>query len=324
MMNVQTMRYMIDPLVAGETPAVAQRAVARWRGEALVHVRSSANHIFRFTRDGQPYYLRLAHEQERNQPYIQAELDFIWHCADAGLVVACPVLSETGVYVEEIDSPDGCYYAVVFAGLQGTQHETDDLNEAKYRAWGRALASLHLASTTFSVHPVRSSWQEEIRGLLKTVPHEEKGLVHILESGLAWLDTLTVQDFGLIHGDFELDNLVWEGEQVQILDFDAAAYSWYAVDIAIALQDVYFSRDSVQEERLNWFYAGYTAVYPLVEEMRKNVSRFLDLLLAVKIARLLQAYTTTYADVVYPDWLAVMQKRHQNWLMTRRTWLKWD
>ncbi|MBK9055054.1 MAG: phosphotransferase [Chloroflexi bacterium] len=324
MMNVQIMRHIVDPLVAGAMPAVAQRAVAHWRGEALVYVRSSANHIFRFTRDGQPYYLRLAHEQERNRPYIQAELDFVRHCAAAGLVVACPVLSEAGVYVEEIDSPEGHYYAVAFEGLQGTQYETDDLNEARYRAWGKALAHLHLASSTFPAHPVRATWQEEIRALLKTVPQAEKGLVHILESGVAWLDTLPIQDFGLIHGDFELDNLVWEGEQVQILDFDAAAYTWYAADIAIALQDVYFSRDSAQEERLNWFFAGYTTVYPLAEAMRKNVGRFLNLLLAVKITRLLQAYTTTYADTVYPDWLETMQKRHQNWLMTRRTWLKWD
>lgn len=324
MMNVQIMRHIVDPLVAGETPAVVQRAVERWRGEALVYVRSSANHIFRFTRDGQPYYLRLAHEQERNRPYIQAELDFVRHCADVGLVVARPVLSEAGMYVEEINSPEGRYYGVAFEGLQGTQYESDDLNETRYRAWGKALADLHLASTTFPAHPVRATWQEEIHALLKTVPQEEKVLIHILESGVAWLDTLSVQDFGLIHGDFELDNLVWAGEQVQILDFDAAAYTWYAVDIAIALQDVYFSRDAAQEDRLNWFFAGYTAVYPLAEAMHKNVCRFLDLLLAVKIARLLHAYTTTYTDIAYPDWLAAMQKRHQNWLMTRRTWLKWD
>ena len=43
--------------------------------------------------------------------------------------------------------------------------------------------------------------------------------------------------FGLIHGDFQLDNLFWNGE-LRAIDFDDCCYHWYLADVALALDDV--------------------------------------------------------------------------------------
>lgn len=319
MMNVQTMRYIVDPIQTGEMPAVARQAAERWQGEELRYVRSSANHIFRFTRGGKPFFLRLSHESERDPHALQAELNFILHCAGAGLAAARPIPSDNGLLIETIRSGDGVHYAVAFEGLEGDQYEAEDLDEAKIRAWGSALAALHEASGSFPANSARPTWLAQLRATRDTLPAEEAALAGMLESGIAWLNTLPRDDYGLIHGDFEQDNLVWQGDRPQLLDFDAGTITWYAVDIAIAVQDFYFSGSTPQRDL---FLDGYAAVRPLPEGTRENMPRLSNLLLAAKIADVLHAYATTRDGVDYPEWLSEMREQHRHWIARKRALLE--
>lgn len=329
MMDVQIMRHIVDVVEREALPDVAQVAAQRWCGQpyvdSLVYVRSSANHIFRFLYEGQPRFLRLAHETERRRSYIEAELDFLQHVAGMGVAVARPVPFANGAFVEELSDERQRYYAVVFEGLRGNQLELDELDAVRYRAWGRALALMHRASQTFPYHPARSTLHDQIRAVVCTLPPEENALAQVITSGLAWLDTLGTadQDFGLIHGDFELDNLVWDGDRVQALDFDDATYTWYAVDIAAALQDVWLEGSAPREQGIAWFAEGYDAILPLPTGLREAMPRLHMLLSAVKVARLLRAYATTTDDNA-PAWLAAMRTRHQHWLAAKRAALTWD
>src|SRR2546430_7254258 len=51
--------------------------------------------------------------------------------------------------------------------------------------------------------------------------------------------TVTETNSGLIHGDFELDNLFWQDDTIALLDFDDCSYSWYVADVAFALRDLF-------------------------------------------------------------------------------------
>ena len=154
---------------------------------------------------------------------------------------------------------------------------------------GARAGALHRASKTFPHHAARPSWQDEIRSAWNTLPSDESEVRRVLEAGLAWMDTLPIQDYGLIHGDFEMDNLVWDGAQFQVLDFDGAVYCWYAADIAIALQDV----DGADGEKLiGWFLEGYSEAVPVPDSIHESIPRFLNLMLAFKVAGLLRAYAS--------------------------------
>jgi len=61
---------------------------------------------------------------------------------------------------------------------------------------------------------------------------------------------------GLIHFDFELDNLVWRGEAVGILDFDDCAHYWYAADIAFALRDLFDGGADLDHRSFREFVGG--------------------------------------------------------------------
>jgi Ser/Thr protein kinase RdoA (MazF antagonist) len=326
MMDVQRMRHMVDEVEQGALPEVVQAAARRWCGpgevSSLRYVRSSANHLFRFLQDGQPRYLRLAHAAERHPSAIAAELDFVHHVAHTGLTVARPMASAHGRLIEDVSGQGQQYWAVVFAGLHGREFECDELDEGGYRAWGRALALVHRASQTFPPHPARPDWRDELRAALRTLPAEETAVAQMLASGLRWLDALALQDqdYGLLHGDFELDNLLWDGEQVQALDFDEAVYAWYLVDFAAALQDVWLAGDTrgvTSKERITWFTQGYATLRPLPDGLWEAMPRLLTLVLALKVARLLRAYATT-SDGGSPAWLAQMRTAHHQWLQAKR------
>src|SRR5260221_492704 len=334
MMDVQLMRHIVDEVECGALPEIVQTAARRWCGQEavseLTYVRSSANHLFRFQHEGHPRYLRLAHAAERHPSAIAAELDFVDHVARTGLAVARPVASAQGRLIEDVSSRGQHYSAVVFAGLQGRQLEFDELDEAGYRAWGRALALVHRASQTFPPHPARPDWRDKLRAAPRTLPAEETAVAQVLASGLRWLDTLAFQDrdYGLIHGDFELDNLFWDGEQGQALDFDEAAYAWHVVDFAAALQDVWLAGNpssvmsAQRDERVTWFTQGYATLRPLPDRLREAMPRLFRLLLALKVARVLRAYATT-SDGGSPAWLAQMWTAHHQWLRAKRAALIW-
>ena len=167
--------------------------------------------------------------------------------------------------------------------------------------------------------------------MLGALPADETTVARILTSGLSWLDSLTSsdQDYGLLHGDFELDNLIWDGEQFQALDFDDAAYGWYAVDFAAALQDVWLGDDvdsATRTAHVAWFVQGYAALRPLPDGMLQALPRLLTLIEASKVARMLQAYATT-TDAETPEWVADMRAAHQRWFTAKRATLEgfnWD
>lgn len=323
MMNVQTMRRVVDTLQMERLPNSVLAAVQLWNGANPTHVRTSANHIFRFEQAGEPRYLRLAHERERSKAFIQAELDFIQHTTTVGLMAARPIPSTNGTLIESVYDGDQHYYAVVFDALQGEQPEIEELDDNMFRAWGRSLALLHEASRTFELHPTRPTWQEQIAALLETLPPDEAELTRIIQAGLDWMKELPTQDYGLIHGDFEMDNLVWDGQEFQVLDFDAGVYTWFAADIAIALQDVWLDQCDQREERLKWFFEGYARISKLPNTLQQCVPRFINLLIAVKVAQLLQAYSTTSGDG-QPAWVVQMQDHHKGWLERKRAALKWE
>ncbi|HEY7780221.1 MAG TPA: phosphotransferase [Ktedonobacterales bacterium] len=325
MMNVQTMRHLVDVVEAGQMPAVAREAARLWAGEpgvaSLAYVRASANFIFRFTREDQPCYLRLADASERDRAAIEAELDFIRHVGAAGVTIADPLPSTRGALLEELTSGGRRYCAVVFRGLPGREVELDELDEATLSEWGRTLAQLHNASNSFLAHRARPTWEDNAHAVLATVPPTETAVRGIIASGLEWLATQPRQDSGLIHGDFELDNLAWDGARVGVMDFDDAAYAWYAIDIAIAVQDIWREGGPRRDAWLDAFYAGYASARPVPTGMREAVPHLQTLLLAVKFARLLRAYANTNAENS-PPWVVEMRGWHQTWLAERRAQLE--
>lgn len=116
--------------------------------------------------------------------------------------------------------------------------------------------------------------------------------------------------FGIVHGDFELDNLAWDGGRATVFDFDEAVFSWYAADIAYALRDL-TGPDGLpaagHRERTDQFIAGYRSVRPLVETDLANLGLFAGAHAACWLVRLDFALGTAGEDE--PEWMADLRTK---------------
>jgi Ser/Thr protein kinase RdoA (MazF antagonist) len=269
MMRLRTMDLLVRYTDRGEVPPLVEEALSRWAHDVgtLRYVRSSANHVFRFEHQGRPRYLRLAHESERAAEQIRGELAFIEHAAAQGVRAARPLSSLSDERIEVVGAGPDRYYAVVFAGLEGQQWlGAEDLSPDMVREWGRVVGRVHRASRSFSIPEGAfvPSWEEELAFARRWMPPIEDAALAALAEAETWLRGLPdgPEAYGVIHRDLELDNLVWDGETFQVLDFDGVRRHWYDADVAWAIEEAWEVEGPEREARLGWFLEGYGEVVP--------------------------------------------------------------
>lgn len=319
MMPLTVMLIVTEETDANRLPAPVVDAAARWGADAASgrHVRSSANHIFRLERDGQPVYLRLSPTSEREHVRLAAELDFVEAVQAGGVSVARPLPSRAGNLIETVAGEDD-YYAVLFAGLLGQAWlEPAELTAAMYRAWGQTLGRIHRVSREYCPPgPRRPTWEEGVEDAHRWLD-DEPVVQKELDRAVAWLDQLprTEGSYGLIHGDLELDNLVWDGSSFHVLDFDDAHYHWYAYDVALALEEVLAEEEGAT--RAEWFLEGYQSVPGTAAIDAGLIPRFLRLNRALTAARLVRAYAGLPEQGV-PEWVHNLRAHHRRVLAATR------
>ena len=304
MLPLPLMHRLVRYTVAGELPPVALTAAACWNAdpESIAYVRSSANHIFRFSQGGAPCYLRLSPAPERSLAFLAGEVDWLRDLHARGLPVAFPQPSDRGAWIEILTDPaDGlAYHAAAFAALPGLAWlEPEELTAAQRRDWGRLAARLHTAGDVFQPRPGaprRPDWRARWQAAADSLPPDEPAARAVLAQGLAWLAETAASGpwggswggpWGLIHGDLELDNLVWDGAAFAALDFDDCGYGPPAVDLALALRDVWAPPDGgpAAQEVL----AAYAEQRPLPPDIAAQINFALQVESAVQFARLQRA-----------------------------------
>jgi Ser/Thr protein kinase RdoA (MazF antagonist) len=227
--------------------AVADAAAAPWGlpAGAARFWRSSACHVFRVP----DAYLRFVPAAWRDRDRMLAAARYATALRDRGENVAAPLPSLAGRLVETIETARGPVHAMLVSHAPGEVVEHP--SSAQAHAWGAALARLHTNGDGIDValpppfldlyrrtlSPDLAAAAARIRNALDRLPRRP-------------------ESFGLVHGDFELDNLAWAGDRPTAYDFDDAHRSWFVADIAYALRDV---------EESDEFLTGYRSVRDLPE-----------------------------------------------------------
>ncbi len=324
MMTLQLMRSFFQSVTPEGRSPIADLIAAHWvEDDAVVEVyRASANFVFGVETPGERFFLRFNHESERDIGAIRAELAFQRHLGSSGIRVDAPIRSISGNWVEPVATEMGIFNAVLFKALPGEHREVDQLDLESFRVWGRSLGELHAAGAQFSCEQ-RPSWRAHVQFAERMIPRGERGAHQELQAIGEALGRLSsgVGEFGLIHFDFELDNLKWHEGQVHVLDFDDCAFYWFEADIAFALRDLFDdSCDQVDLEcpRVSAFLDGYRSAKHLSEEALGRIPLFLrlhNLLMAARLTRSLG----TGADSEESGWITNLRGKLED---ARRRYLK--
>lgn len=249
-----------------ESP-VADRMAALWGyppGTAKWW-RSSASHVFVLPDPRGKRYLRFVPGGHRDAASFAAVADLMARLADRGVPVARPVPSEDGPLVASADTPLGIMHAMVVEAAPGEALDEDDLDESTARAWGAALASLHGEAAGLGEDLPGPFMELSLVKHLYPADAELLAAAAVLEARMRELPR-EPSGFGVVHGDFELDNLAWQGGTATAFDFDEARRSWFAADAAFALRDLTdeTGRPAAEHrERFAAFLDGYRGVRPI-------------------------------------------------------------
>lgn len=320
----------------GDRRDVVHAILRRWafdgdRLDLLDRHRIGANAVYPFLRDGQLHFLRFAPLAEKRDGQVEAEIAWLDALHARGMVVSTPVPSLAGKRVEHVATDWGLCTACVFTGVAGHRLDCMDWNplpEAALRAAGKLLGELHRiaeeARTMATCTASPWTWQDALAWSEKIViglPFLPEGALGVDDHGEPWpahptdpdrfrhvvqtlRETLSSQPdgpqvYGLIHYDFETDNLFWQSQASRCvpIDFDDCMLHWFGMDLFNALGSL---RDTLADKReeaeqasrsVDWerltqraeqcFLDGYVAVRPVPEalvRMQPVFRRFNDVL----------------------------------------------
>lgn len=314
MMKLSTMKKVVDTVDEEWRSKFAERILDLWgydNGFAYYY-RGSANFIFVFRREGKRYFLRFNESSERDLKTIETELGILQYLHKNQVRVALPVVSKEGRLIETVESPLGIYYAVVFEALEGEHQEFEKLFTEQYVTWGSALGKLH---KTFKGMPEdyrkgRHSWKDHLDTVRESLPEKEEAALAELEQIRVWAECLneTPENFGLIHYDFELDNLMIGNSQVSILDFDDCASYWYVADIAYALRDLFEDRIDLENPLFQAFLTGYSSETEVDTELLEQLPMFMRMHNLVTFAKLIRSVDVPESPE-HPEWLSGLRSK---------------
>jgi Ser/Thr protein kinase RdoA (MazF antagonist) len=319
MMKLSTMLKVDSTVNTQWRSRIAEQILEHWEHDqgSAQFFRSSTNFVYVFCKGGKRSFLRFSESAERTGAAIEAEMALLCWLTSKGMRVTPPIASKNGRYVEKVETDLGTFHAVVFAELQGAQVNIEGLSTAQFEVWGATLGKLHAMMHLYQDPRLsaRHTWRDHLNMAQIYLPKDEPGVQAEFDHITSWLSVLPVTEtnYGLIHGDFELDNLFWQDDTIAMLDFDDCSYSWYVADVAFALRDLFETGVDRSLPSFRAFIRGYSEHHSLDEELIFHLPTFMRLANLITYARLVRAMDLTH-DQNYPEAYTSLLSKLENWV----------
>ncbi|MBZ9623710.1 phosphotransferase [Clostridium sp. FP2] len=308
---------------------LAHMVLSNWESDnvdsdLLNYYRISSNAVYWCRNQGNTFFLRFASAEEKSKESILAELDFLRFLRNSGYPAVDTILSKAGNELEEVNTPWGIYYAVAFKKASGKQISEIPLTDDIIFGLGKTLGKLHKLSSEYKpVNNKRNDWKEKIdwmEDVLSAFPDETaaKSELYMLKDYFLKLPT-TKENFGLIHYDFEPDNVFYDEvtKRYNPIDFDDAMYHWYALDIQISIDEI--TEDMLEEQvgpAINQFIKGYRGEYDISDDMLKLLPIFRRYSDLYGYVRLLLSVEEKWNNE--PEWMVDLRIRLENSLNNKK------
>lgn len=296
--------------------------------------RISSNAVYGFQSHGIPCYLRFTPLSESSEEKIQSELDFLSYLCAHNFPANQPVLSLQNRPLEVVETPWGTYCAVVFQSVIGTQLDYCNPDEELITGYGRLLGRLHTLSQNYTLCSKRRwNHEDQLEWILKTLctfSDQKEALkeAELLGQFFSMLPRDT-DHYGLIHYDFEQDNLFYDKNQrtFSVIDFDDAVYHFYALDAEQALYSIRSdgfkswedAKDTPQlskEKACSLFLSGYYEIFPQSKDFSSYHPLFRRYANLYGYTRILRSTRETWNHE--PDWMMNL-RQYLNYLRKERS-----
>jgi len=283
--------------------------------EMFQYYRISANAIYPFRKNDETCLLRFCPTSEKRKENIAAELEFVGYLRSKQYNALEPVPSKTGDELIQKSTPWGEYYATVFKRVRGKQISESSFDNSIMLAYGAALGQLHKLSSEY-INPTTRRWThidvlDWVEETLNGLAHEESPL-HEVKLLREYFSALPIhqENYGLIHYDFEPDNVFYDDStnSCSVIDFDDAMYQWYVMDIEQALDSLQseIAEDEFPQTK-TVFIEGYRSQFGIDHDLLAITPVFRRFANLYKYARLARSIQECWENE--PEWLVKLRMR---------------
>jgi len=222
---------------------------------------------------------------------------------------ATPVAGLDGEYVQTLESPSGRArrLAVAFERLPGREPDTGADAPRWFERLGEVTARLHRHSRAWRLPDGFRRKRWDLAAMVGEQGHwgpwraalglEAAGAL-VIEQALAVIERrlerfgMGPERFGLVHADLRLANLLVDGEQLRVIDFDDCGFGWYLYDFAAAVS--FIEQEAVVGELVRAWVVGYRKAAALAAEELAEIPGF------VMLRRiLLTAWLASHSEVPF-------------------------
>ncbi len=253
--------------------------------DTLRLIKYRENAVFEVNNDGKKFALRLHRVGYHSDDELRSELQWMNALQTSGVAVPDVIptndgelfITRTGegtpanIQIDLFDWVDGQQLGSIEEGLVDESQVSD-----VFATIGEIAAKVHDQASVWELPGgfVRHAWDAE--GLAGDEPFwgkfwaldsatnaERKLLFKARETIFAGLSRLakTPETYSMIHADFVPENLMVNGKDVRLIDFDDAGFSWHMFEIATSLY--FFQREQFYETAMNSLLDGYRRQRPL-------------------------------------------------------------
>jgi Ser/Thr protein kinase RdoA (MazF antagonist) len=291
--------------------------------DMLDYYRISSNAVYPFQFNGKTRILRFSPVEEKDKKNLLGEMEFIRYLKLNEYPALCTVPSKNNQELLEVNTPWGDYFAVVFDRVIGVQLSEINYTKEISKKHGKYLGKLHNLSSEYKPNK-RLRWSYEdvliwIEKELKKFTNESLAIqeVEIVKGFLSKIDK-NPQNFGLIHYDFEMDNIFYDQvmDVFNIIDFDDSMYHWYGMDIEQALDNIINELPDEDFPILkDSFIKGYQEEFNISEEMLSHLPIFRRFANLYGYTRILRSSAETLDNE--PEWLINLRSKLKNAMKQR-------
>ena len=248
-------------------------------------IKHRENAVYKVTAAGRQYVLRIHRFGYHTDDALRSELQWMEALSQDGIPTPDIVRTRKGepftrVEVAVVPEPR---QVDLFAWINGVPiSEIEDRNDelSMHRQIGTLMARMHNQAGRWTppMGFTRHSW--DVEGLLGSQPvwgrfwemshfsHEQREKIH--EARVIAEDFLKAfgqgpDRYGLIHCDFLPENMLKNGDEVRIIDFDDCGYGWHMFDIVTSLFN--YTHLPNFESIKNAFMEGYRSQRNLSDEL---------------------------------------------------------
>ena len=231
------------------------------------------NAVFKLNHNNQIYILRLSLPENSSQ--IQAEQHLLTSLTRAGLAV-----SDVMDVIEHRE-----FSGLLLSYLDGRSPEPTLVTVDEMRKIGQFLAQFHSVEIKETIERKSLDWDGLFSKTGIYYPGDENMTVFsdeqlsvmdaVAEKVKSAMDEFGQNDaeFGLIHGDLLLKNILFHENEVRALDFEYCGWGYYLYDLTPILWQLKPQSRYPQVEQALW--DGYSSIRPLTDRHRELLETFI-------------------------------------------------